>query len=276
MTPRYCAMLAGLFLLTAALAPAYPERARREVKWNNPDFPRPPWMEHRSFRSASMGKEVGYNVALPDGYAGGRARYPVIYFLHGAGGDENSDAAGFAVVVRKLTEEKQLPPAICVFPNGGMSGYRDRPEEKVMGETLIVKELLPRIDRTYRTRATREGRSISGFSMGGGGAIRLALKYPDLFSSAGSWAGALVPRDGGVPPELEAENLRRVAGRVRLLLVVGDQDPTYAGHQPFVQALEEAKYPVSYKVLKGIGHNLGQYYEQTGDEMVRFLAEGLR
>jgi endo-1,4-beta-xylanase len=261
---------AAMLCLPALSTPA--QERRREVKWNNPDSPKIPGVEHGSFRSASMGVQVGYNVYLPPGYARGSARYPVVYFLHGAGGNENSDAGAFSALAAKLAEEKTVPPVIAVFPNGGMSGYRDRPENKVMGETLIVRELVPLIDRTYRTRASRDGRTIGGFSMGGGGAVRLALKHPDLFSAAGSWAGAISSRRGGAAsPELEAENLRRVAGRVRLLLIVGDQDTTFAGHQPLIKNLEEARYPVRYRVLEGVGHNLGLYYEKTGEEMVRFL-----
>ena len=69
-----------------------------------------------------------------------------------------------------------------------MSGYRDGPEQKIIGETLIIKELLPLVDKSYRTIATRDGRAICGFSMGGGGSIRLALSHPDLFSAA-AWGG---------------------------------------------------------------------------------------
>jgi len=263
----------GLAFLLAAAAAAAQERPR-EVKWNNPDGPKLAGVTHGSFRSPSMDVEVGYNVYLPPAYAGS-ARFPVIYFLHGAGGNENSDAGGFSGLVAKLAEEKKIPPAICVFPNGGMSGYQDRPEAKVMGETLIVKELVPLIDRTYRTQARREARVVTGFSMGGGGAVRLALKHPDLFSAAGSWAGALRGRGGAAPPELEPDYLKEVAGKVRLLLIVGDKDPTYAGHAPVVQNLEQARYPVRYRVLEGVAHDLGAYYEKTGEEMVRFLAEGL-
>ena len=206
------------------------QQARSQTKWNNPDGPRVPGVEHGSFHSPSMDVEVGYNVYLPPGYAQGNRRYPVIYFLHGAGGNENSDAAGFSDLVARLATQKKAPAVICVFPNGGMSGYRDRPEQKIMGETLLIKELIPLIDRTYRTRADREGRVIAGFSMGGGGAIRLALKHPDLFSASASWAAALGSRGGDLPPQLETDNLRRLAGRVRLLMVVGDKDMTYARH----------------------------------------------
>jgi enterochelin esterase-like enzyme len=275
----------GSVLLLARTASAAPDstspeasQQRREVVWNNPDRPAIPGVEHGVLRSRSMDRDVGYNVYLPPGYAdtkNGAKRYPVIYFLHGAGGNENSDAGGFSDMVRKEIEAKRIPPVICVFPNGGMSGYTDRPADKIMGETLIVKELVPHIDARYRTIATREGRALCGFSMGGGGAIRLALKYPDLFSAAGSWAGALRMRGGDSDPAaLAKENAEKVRGRVRLLMIVGDQDMTFAPHPPFVQALKDLKIGHEYRVLEGVGHNLGAYHQQTGAEMVRFVAGG--
>jgi enterochelin esterase-like enzyme len=232
-------------------------------------------VEHHSFKSPSMGQEVGYNVYLPPGYAEGKNRYPVIYFLHGAGGNENSDAGGFSGLTAKLAAQKKIVPAICVFPNGGMSGYQDRPDDKVFGETLIVKELVPLIDRSYRTQAAPSGRVLAGFSMGGGGAVRLALKYPDLFSAAGSWAGAIMPRRGDPPAELKPEALSKAARKVRLLMIVGDQDITFQGNEAFHKTLEETKYPHTYRVLPGVPHNLGMYYEKTGEDLVRFLGEGL-
>jgi Enterochelin esterase and related enzymes len=259
---------------TGAPAPAEPQPPRREVKWNIPDGPPIRDVEHGVLQSKSMEREVGYNVYLPPGYKEGTKRYPVIYFLHGAGGTENSDAGGFSSLVRTEIEAKRIPPVICVFPNGGMSGYVDRPEQKVMGETLIIKELIPLIDSKYRTIASREGRVICGFSMGGGGAMRLAIKYPDLFSAAASWAGALGSRSGAPAAAGMKESVEKIAGKVRLLMIVGDQDQTFAAHAPFRQVLDEAKVPYTYRVLEGVGHNLGILYEKTGSEFVRFLAAG--
>jgi endo-1,4-beta-xylanase len=270
---RKHAVLGAVLALAAAASLAQGER--REVKWNNPDGPAVPGVEHHSFKSPSMGLEVGYNVYLPPGYGEGKNRYPVIYFLHGAGGNENSDAGGFSGLAARMAAQKKIAPAICVFPNGGMSGYQDRPDEKVFGETLIVKELVPLIDRSYRTQAAPAGRVLAGFSMGGGGAVRLALKYPELFSAAASWAGAITPRRGDPPAELKADALAKAVRKVRLLMIVGDQDQTFQGNEAFHKTLEEAKYSHTYQVLPGVPHNLGMYYEKTGEDLVAFLGEGL-
>jgi endo-1,4-beta-xylanase len=196
----------------------------------------------------------------------------VVYFLHGAGGTETSDAGGFSGLLAKEIEARRIPPVICVFPNGGMSGYADRPEQKVMMETFLIRELIPEIDRSYRTIAMREGRSLCGFSMGGGGAIRLAVKYPDLFCAAGSWAAALGSRGGESASDLAQKNAEKIRGRVKLLLIVGDKDQTYPGHVPVLKTLEELKIPYTYHELAGVGHDLGAYYEKTGTKIARFVA----
>jgi S-formylglutathione hydrolase FrmB len=71
-----------------------------------------------------------------------------------------------------------------VIPNGGKrSEYRDWPEQHVLAETMIIKELIPLVDSRYRMQAAPLGRAIEGMSMGGNGSLKLALKYPELFGS---------------------------------------------------------------------------------------------
>lgn len=255
-------------------APEAAQQQRPEVKWNNPDGPSVPGLTHGVFHSPSMEREIGYNVWLPPQYSENQKRYPVVYFLHGSGGNENSDAGGFAGMVQKEIAAGKIPPIICVFPNGGLSGYRDNATTKIMGETMIIKELLPLIDKQYRTIAKPEGRTICGFSMGGGGAIRLAVKYPELFSAAAAWAAALGMRGGNTEDSaaaLIAKNTDRIKGHVRFLMVVGDEDLTFASHEPVIAAFKAQQLPYTYKVLPKVGHNLGIYHEQTGAELVQFV-----
>ncbi len=259
--------------LLAVCAAAGAQERRPEPKWNNVPASTAPGVEHRSYHSASMDTEVGYSVWLPPGYAEGKARYPVIYFLHGAGGNENSDAGGFSSIVAKLIEEKAVKPAICVFPNGGVSGYQDRHGQRQMGETTIVKELVPLIDRTFRTKRERAFRVISGFSMGGSGSVRLAMKHPDVFSAVAAWAGMFAPRNGELPAELSLENVKKLKGRVRLMLVVGEKDFALGAQGPFIDALKQADYAIERRVLPEVSHDLGKYYELTGADAVKFLAE---
>src|SRR6185312_13946459 len=166
------------------------DRPAEKVIWNNPVTFTEPGLSHQTFSSASMGIEVGYSVWLPPGYETSGRRYPVIYFLHGTSGTESADSPAFSHRLAARLAAGKISPAIYVFPNGGLSGYRDHSDSNVKVETMITKELIPLIDKKYRTRPDRMSRVIGGFSMGGGGAVRLALPHPDLFSAAASWAGA--------------------------------------------------------------------------------------
>jgi enterochelin esterase-like enzyme len=159
--------------------------------WVNPPKPGqlPAGVTHHTYFSRSMRHDVGYCIYLPPDYAASGKRYPVIYNLHGAGGNELHSLEE-AVVLDEGIRAGKLPPMVLVLPNGGKTTmYKDSYDGKFMGETNIVRELIPHIDATYRTIATREGRCIEGFSMGGRGSTRLALKYPDMFCSLFNQAG---------------------------------------------------------------------------------------
>lgn len=144
------------------------------------------------YDSPAVGLRLKYTVLLPDGYAAASPRrYPVLYLLHGHTGHHTS----------WLTYAK-LPPdtatrleAIVVLADGGNGFYVDwhgaegaRPNR---WQAAIVDDLIPAVDRRWRTRAERGGRAIGGLSMGGYGAVTLALRHPDLFAVAFSSAGAL-------------------------------------------------------------------------------------
>ena len=84
----------------------------------------------------------------------------------------------------KQSKSKTINPVIYVFVNGGPVSHYNLPDrENHMGEDITVKELIPHIDKTYRTIARREGRGVEGFSQGGRGTTRFMFKHPDLFSS---------------------------------------------------------------------------------------------
>jgi endo-1,4-beta-xylanase len=162
---------------------------------------------------------------------------------------------------------------IAVFPNGGMSWYRDHPDTGINVESMIIDELVPLIDASYRTLPQRESRVIAGYSMGGGGAVHLALKHPDLFSAAASWAGALINfRTRELPDDITMETLTGDAPLVRLLMITGyDDEATYAAHEPWTAFLTAAKYPYTLRKLRGVNHNLGLYYQRSADDLVQFL-----
>ncbi len=227
-----------------------------------------------------MKRTVGFNVYLPPQYEQEPARrFPVVYFLHGSTGTESSDA-GLARHVHAEILAGRIDPVIYVFPNGGAeSYYRDWPDSTVKAETLLVRELLPMIDRDYRTLDRPGARGICGFSMGGDGAIRLALKYPDLFGTAASLAAALEQSpeaSGGDNCFGDARALSPEGrGRLYLYIVIGKDDFLYPRHGPFVALLDELGIRYTYVVHSRVTHNLGVYTELSGEAMIEHLSREL-
>ena len=140
-----------------------------------------------------MNKTYRAAVVLPASYAKNKkASYPVLYLLHGAFGHfadwlrQTPDK----LLVQKLADQYHL---IVVMPEGETFGFfLDSPlNASSQFETHLTKEVLPKIDQTYRTVRDRKGRVIAGLSMGGHGALYLSARHPDLFSAAGSMSGAL-------------------------------------------------------------------------------------
>ena len=139
-----------------------------------------------SFYSAQLGKEWPYSVYLPpDYYSKSDQKFPVVYLLHGMTNNYNSfNANNLAKVFNKLINEGILPQTIFVAPQG--FGYSWWVNSSVYGniEDAIIKDLIPMAEQTYRIDKSRGKRAVSGISMGGYGALRLALIYPQLFYSA--------------------------------------------------------------------------------------------
>lgn len=137
-----------------------------------------------------MGRKMPYRVVLPAGYSDAKnsaIRYPTIYLLHGLMGHYNNWTD-----LTKLDAYAQAYQAIIVTPEGGDGWYTDSVSSaNDKYESYIVQELIPEIEKRFRTLATREKRAIAGLSMGGFGAIKFGLKYPDRFVLAGSFSGAL-------------------------------------------------------------------------------------
>ena len=145
-----------------------------------------------SIASASMGKTLKAAVVLPNSYTKGKIKYPVMYLLHGAYGNFGDwlKSTPNKMVVKDLADQYNM---IIVMPEGEKySFYLDSPTNKESQfETHIIKEVIPKIDATYRTIAEKKGRVITGLSMGGHGAMYLSIRNPELFLAAGSMSGAL-------------------------------------------------------------------------------------
>ena len=125
------------------------------------------------------------NVLLPDGYDSGK-RYPVLYLFHGGGG-QYTEFDGYNI--REMTAGRDL---IVVMPDAGL-GWHCNPARSNVGprnwETFHIEELIPWVDATFRTFPEQAGRAVSGFSMGGFGALKYVAKYSDKFASVSAHSG---------------------------------------------------------------------------------------
>ncbi|HYW78131.1 MAG TPA: alpha/beta hydrolase-fold protein [Thermoguttaceae bacterium] len=266
-------ILSCVLAATASLLMLNPSDAcaqRPPVSWVNPDLPQGPGLTHRVLASKAMGHDVGYVVWTPADYDNsGKTRYPVIYVLHGMGGNEAADSAGFSGLVARAIRDGSVPPVICVFPNGGRSGYREGVEK------MIIDELIPLIDKSYPTKAEAKSRAVAGFSMGGAGAVQFSLLHPELFCVAGSWGGGMWRGADALLAAAEkgADTLKGNA--FSILLVNGDKDRPDA-FTPLAEKLTQLKVEHQVVVLPDTPHNLGLYYQRAGDTMAQFLGKGLK
>ena len=150
-------------------------------------------IQHKTFRSQSMGADVGYCIYLPPDYEKSERtgkRYPVVYYLHGGRPGSELKSVGLSVFIEKAIRSNRIPPMIYVFINGGPMSHYDYPQiENGQGESVFIEELIPHIDSAYRTIASRKGRGIEGFSQGGRGTTRIMFRHPELFCSAAPGGG---------------------------------------------------------------------------------------
>jgi len=240
---------------------------------------RTPGLIHETFESAAMKTTVGYSVILPPSYKNGDQRYPVVYWLHGGGGNECSSLFT-SKSWRDLYETEQVREVILVYPNGFRSGYMDHYDGKIMVESLIIGELIPRIDRRFRTIASRAGRAAHGFSMGASGSLKFAIKYPELFCAAIAYGGGaidlensksafilnILERNLNSDPDLIRQNntyhflkknhtqVRR--NGIRFLLICGEDDSWNNSAVSFQAALQEKHIPCQRTLVPKTGHNL--------------------
>ena len=146
--------------------------------------------------SSILRRDVNVCVALPADYtASAPTRYPTLYFLHGLFESETSwSERGGLQVLEDLLAQGEIGKFLVVLPDGGKTFYVNSFDGHERYEDFFVQELVPAIDRKYRTIPHPAARGISGTSMGGYGALHLAMSHPDVFGSASAHSAALIPR----------------------------------------------------------------------------------
>jgi S-formylglutathione hydrolase FrmB len=141
---------------------------------------------------------VHYCVYLPGEYDSSAAqrpakRYPVLYFLHGLGDNEQTlfNSGGWTLL-EDLRNQGKMGDFLIVAPEGRRSFYINSADGSVRYNDFFLQEFLPHIESKYRIRPGRAGRAISGISMGGYGALRFAFAHPELFSAVSAQSAALI------------------------------------------------------------------------------------
>ncbi|HEV7967942.1 MAG TPA: alpha/beta hydrolase-fold protein [Candidatus Acidoferrales bacterium] len=150
----------------------------------------------RAFRSDLLHSSVRYCVYLPASYSAADAKtrkYPVLYVLHGLGGNERSMALdGEWSTLQDLRHGNVVGEFLVVAPDGWDTFYVNSRDGKTPYSDFFLREFLPFVERTYRVRSGRGARGITGFSMGGYGALRMAFAHPELFGSVSAHSAALM------------------------------------------------------------------------------------
>lgn len=156
-----------------------------------------------ALQSQILKETVRYCVMLPPDYDSNKTtRYPVLYFLHGLG--ENEQAMfkmGGWNLIQDLRRQHKIDDFLIVTPDAKTSFYVNSADGKVRYSDFFFREFMPSIEKSYRIKGDRRSRGVTGISMGGYGALRFAFSHPELFSMVSAESAALITAS---PAELNA------------------------------------------------------------------------
>jgi len=145
-------------------------------------------------KSAILARTVRYCAFLPASFDQDKTRrYPVLYYLHGLGDNEQSllNLGGWDLI-EELRRQGKIGDFIVLAPSGGHTFYLNSADGKLRYEDFLTQEFMPQMEKKYRVEAGRASRGITGVSMGGYGALRLAFKYPQQFAAVSAQMPALI------------------------------------------------------------------------------------
>jgi len=217
-------------------------------------------LELVEYDSTTVGIKRKVRVYTPPGYSQDQ-KYPVLYLLHGIGGDENEWARFGApdIILDNLAADKKIVPMIVVLPNGraasDVTAKDPIPTQSpafAAFEKDLLNDLIPFIEKNYSVKANRESRALAGLSMGGGQSLNFGLGNLDTFAWVGGFSSApntKAPADLITDPEEAARKLRL------LYIACGDQDGLLRISQGVHDMLDEKKVPHVYNVIPGGVHD---------------------
>jgi S-formylglutathione hydrolase FrmB len=155
-------------------------------------------------KSEILARPVRYCAYLPASFDKDNTRhYPVLYYLHGLGDNEQSllNSGGWDLI-SELRSQRKIGEFVVLAPGAGHTFYINSEDGKVRYEDFFMKEFMPQMEKKYRVESTRATRGITGVSMGGYGALRLAFKYPEDFAAVSGQMPALIT---DLPSNLSSE-----------------------------------------------------------------------
>ncbi len=270
----------------------------KEFSWENElndKYIYPRQLKKGSFQSTLMNTSIGYYIYIPDAYQEKpEKRFRTVYYLHGGRPGNEAREAFISHYVHEVFKNPSIDPAIYIFVNGGELSHYNSDELNSYGEDVFIKELIPHIDKVYRTIAKRQGRGLEGFSQGGRAATRYMFKYPDLFGTVSAGGGSYTieklikesqgfeddPRDdketiyyvgmGNDAWSLAEQHKSSPNVTPKLMLWSGTEDMNYKSVEEYQSFLEKLKIEHKLLSIEGVDHNSSVFYEKTGTSLVKF------
>ena len=218
------------------------------------------------YDSPALGLERRMTVYTPVGYETSGKRYPVLYLLHGMGGDEEAwiSLGRTAQILDNLIAQGKAKPMIVVMPNGNASqeaapGESSRgmvPPTMQLPKTMegsyeqAFPEIVKFIDKNYRTIKSKSGRAIAGLSMGGFHSLHISKQYPDMFNYIGLFSAAIMPNK-----EVSSPIYENVEGKLKVQfdknpalywIAIGKTDFLYKANEEYRKLLDEKGYKYTY------------------------------
>lgn len=218
------------------------------------------------YDSPALGLERRMTVYTPAGYETGGKRYPVLYLLHGMGGDEEAwiSLGRTAQILDNLIAQGKAKPMIVVMPNGNASqeaapGESSRgmvPPTMQLPKTMegsyeqAFPEIVKFIDKNYRTIKSKSGRAIAGLSMGGFHSLHISKQYPDMFNYVGLFSAAIMPNK-----EVSSPIYENMEGKLKVQfdknpalywIAIGKTDFLYKANEEYRKLLDEKGYKYTY------------------------------
>jgi len=257
-----------------------------------------------SLNSQILQKVKKYSVYLPDKYDKQEGTYPILYLLHGLGGNETDWVIKGRVkqIADSLIIKGLIKPMVIVMPDAEATYYMNQNDGKYQFEDYFFNELMPYVEKNYRITGSRETRYIAGLSMGGFGALLYSLRHPELFSICGAMSAAIRTDDEirQMPWDVYGKRYAAMTGvkegeervcsfwnknsilyltsqladnpqyQVLFYLDCGDDDYLYKGNSALHVLMMDKQIPHEYRVRNGI--HTWEYWRDSLPEVLKFIA----